>query len=145
MHNQHLNAGRHPRTGGKPSVSSLPDRIKSRVVRNDGCWIWIGYTENGYGRSTNGFLHREVYELLVDTIPEGLVLDHLCRVRNCLNPEHLEPVTRRENTQRGERAQKKTCKRGHPLNEAYVTRDGHRSCRACNRMRSRNLNWKREQ
>jgi HNH endonuclease len=141
MRNKHLDAGLHSKTG-RGSIGALPDRIKKRIVRQHGCWVWTGYTENGYARSSNGFVHREVYQLLVGPVPSGLVLDHICRVRNCLNPKHLEPVTQLENVRRGARAQQIVCKRGHPLSEAYVTKNGHRSCRACNRMRSRDLNWR---
>lgn len=70
------------------------------------CWLWSGALHNGYG----GFfadgqrwrVHRWSYEFLVGPIPEGLHLDHLCRVRHCVNPAHLEPVTNQENIRRGE-------------------------------------------
>jgi hypothetical protein len=71
-----------------------------------GCWLWTASTDpKGYAqfdfrtRNTRG--HRFVYEALVGRIPEGLDLDHLCRVRRCVNPAHLEPVTRAENLRRG--------------------------------------------
>lgn len=78
-------------------------------VPESGCWIWTGeLNRNGYGRvwrlGRRVMAHRAMYELLVGPIPEGLVLDHLCRVRCCVNPKHLEPVTVRENTIRGEAA-----------------------------------------
>lgn len=71
-----------------------------------GCWIWTGSVEGkGYGHPTIAGkkhpAHRLAYELLVGPVPEGLHLDHLCRVRRCVNPEHLEPVTSRENSLRG--------------------------------------------
>lgn len=71
------------------------------------CWIWIGYRHptSGYGRHRNRQAHRVVYEKLVGPIPEGLVLDHLCRVRECVNPDHMDPVTDRENLRRGEQGQ----------------------------------------
>lgn len=74
---------------------------------NTGCWLYVGIWDsaNGYGKiSWNGrhmMLHRVVYELIVGPIPDGRVLDHKCRVRACCNPDHLEPVTVRENTLRG--------------------------------------------
>jgi hypothetical protein len=126
-------------------MTSLPSRIEQQIERltECGCWVWMGYTENGYARSTNGFVHREVYSLLVGPIPDGLVLDHLCRVRCCLNPDHLEPVTFLENVRRGERAQKKFCKRGHSLADARIdAKTGNRSCRECYRLRASNLNWR---
>lgn len=72
----------------------------------DECWLWTGaITGRGYGnflfKPGNRQAHRVAYELLVGPIPEGLVLDHLCRVRACVNPAHVEPVTQRENTLRG--------------------------------------------
>ncbi len=75
----------------------------------DGCWRWTGsVTPQGYGMfafSDEGKrAHRVMYELLVGPIPEGLTLDHLCRVRHCVNPEHLEPVTLAENVRRGWRS-----------------------------------------
>jgi hypothetical protein len=70
------------------------------------CWIWqLDHSYDGYGRKWLGsrrvHAHRWTYEQHVGPIPEGLQLDHLCRVRNCVNPDHLEPVTPRENTRRG--------------------------------------------
>jgi HNH endonuclease len=69
------------------------------------CWLWTAATNYGYGvfridrRSI--YAHRYAYELLVGPIPDGLQLDHLCRVPPCVNPTHLEPVTHRENILRG--------------------------------------------
>lgn len=72
-----------------------------------GCWLWTGSTANGYGQARVGGktvrAHRASYELLVGPIPEGLTLDHLCHVKNCVRPEHLEPVTAAENTRRAHR------------------------------------------
>lgn len=115
-----------------------------------GCWLWGGFTEpKGYGRFQVGgaarLAHRISYELHVGPIPDGLVLDHLCRVRNCVNPEHLEPVTSRENTLRGEtpaaaNVTKTHCLRGHEFTaeNTRATLKGGRSCRACERWRYHN-------
>jgi hypothetical protein len=66
------------------------------------CWIWQRrVNEKGYGHGNNGLAHRAYYEALHGKLPVGLVLDHLCRVRACVNPDHLEPVTNAENIQRG--------------------------------------------
>lgn len=96
----------------------------------DDCWIWTGHhASNGYGmfcvsheRKVHTLLaHRAAYELLVGPIPASLQMDHLCRVRDCVNPAHLEPVTRRENQRRGagfvaDLMARTHCKRaGHPL------------------------------
>lgn len=111
------------------------------------CWVWTGYIgrPDGYGRLTiagTGFLtHRLSYTFRVGPIPVGLTLDHLCRNRACLRPDHLEPVTLTENTLRGvgptaERARKTVCVRGHDLMDAknvYVEKRGYRHCRTCHR------------
>lgn len=78
------------------------------VVDENGCWIWQGYlTPAGYGRAhMDGNMrpaHRVVYTHLVAPVPRELVLDHLCRVRACVNPDHMEPVTNAENLRRGSR------------------------------------------
>lgn len=118
--------------------------------RSDGCWLWTGSkNRGGYGTITvNGHtraVHRVAYELLVGPIPDGLQLDHLCRVRHCVNPAHLEPVTQRENILRGQglaaaNAAKTHCLRGHPFDgsNTYVWR-GKRFCRACNREHQRKV------
>ncbi len=121
--------------------------LAAHVRKTEGCWEWIGYDgPNGYGRvklvGRNILAHRAVYEALVGTIPEGAELDHLCRNRRCVNPAHLEPVTRRVNVLRGVapaavNAKKTHCIRGHeytPENtRAGINRAGHptRACRTC--------------
>ena len=105
----------------------------------DGCLLWRGNTnDQGYGRfSVEGRsvpAHRWAYEHFVGPIPEGMEPDHLCRVRNCVNHEHIEPVTHRENSQRAAYAQA-TCKRGHELPAPGA--NGRRVCRACANERSR--------
>jgi len=91
--------------------------------------------------------HRYSYEAFVGPIPEGLTLDHLCRVRNCVNPEHLEPVSLKENLLRGDsspahNARKTHCMRGHALSgdNLYINPGtGYRACRTCLRERARKL------
>jgi hypothetical protein len=110
---------------------------------NSGCWLWTavvsndGYGQFGVGNRATGFrmakAHRVSYELFVGPIPEGLQLDHLCRVRCCVNPRHLEPVNNRENALRGTRL-KQHCPKGHEYSGAnlYVNPNtGHRFCKQC--------------
>lgn len=89
------------------------ERFWAKVDRRDGgdCWPWLGTTTStGYGlfgvprEDRTVGAHRYAYELVVGPIPTGLELDHLCRVRNCVNPAHLEPVTHAENLRRGREA-----------------------------------------
>lgn len=119
------------------------------VEITDACWLWRGaLTHDGYGRFRPGgpgrraaMAHRWLYELCVSPVPEGLQLDHLCRVRHCVNPDHLEPVTSRENKLRGiivfsKRALKTHCPKGHPYSGTNVryTPDGKsRYCLQCKR------------
>jgi hypothetical protein len=125
-------------------------RFWKRVARTDACWLWTGATTGyGYGQFYLGLgqrrvrAHRFSYELLVGPIPDGLVLDHLCRVRLCVNPAHLEPVTQRENILRGEgtsahHARQTHCKRGHEFTpENTYVRRGMRTCRQCHRAKIR--------
>lgn len=73
-----------------------------KVNPTTGCWIWqLGTNRNKYGLISNQIAHRMIYEKYKGVIPDGLILDHLCRVTLCVNPDHLEPVTEAINTQRG--------------------------------------------
>lgn len=118
--------------------------ILPRVAFSDeGCWLWTGNTnDQGYGlllwNERSQRAHRLMYEIMVGPIPEGLVLDHLCRVRNCVRPDHLDPVTQGENTRRGMgfvgvNFRRTVCANGHPFDEAntYICPNGWRRCRRC--------------
>ncbi len=105
----------------------------------DGCILWRGNTnDQGYGRfSVDGKsvpAHRWAYEHFVGSLEDGMEPDHLCRVRNCVNHEHLEPVTHRENSQRAAYTQA-TCKLGHVLPDPDPS--GRRVCRPCANERNR--------
>lgn len=115
-----------------------------------GCMLWLAYTDpDGYGRfrvgGTAGEMrraHRVSYTLAYGPIPEGLTLDHLCRVRHCIAPEHLEAVTNAENVRRGRlndwQRVKTHCPRGHAYTEENTSWwKGRRSCRTCHRERAR--------
>jgi hypothetical protein len=124
------------------------------------CWPYPGCINKhtGYGKTWDRRLwrssdaHRVAYELLVGPVPDGLVLDHLCRNRACCNPAHLEPVTMRENLRRGvspsaQQARQTHCFRGHPLsgdNLVWVARGRKRGCKECRRFNSRREYFRRE-
>jgi hypothetical protein len=87
-------------------MKTTEERFWEKVNKTETCWLWTAAkTWDGYGRfklnKTHVLSHRFAYELLKEKIPNGLQLDHLCKVRDCLNPDHLEPVTSQENTKRG--------------------------------------------
>ncbi len=119
------------------------DSIWENVIVTDGCWQWTGNVlANGYGlfsrQSHARSAHRWFYQLLVGPVPDGLVLDHLCRNRSCVNPAHLEPVTCKENVLRGigpsaRNAAKTRCSRGHEytLATTRIKADGDRDCKVC--------------
>lgn len=119
---------------------------------NSGCLLWLGaMNQFGYGRARlNGkrmVAHRVAYILSREPVPDDLELDHLCRVRCCINPAHLEPVTKRVNGLRGhagvksgaQQRAKSHCPHGHPYagDNLFVTNEGHRECRTCMRARDR--------
>lgn len=138
------------------AVQDTQDRITQNVeVDSKGCWIWQlkSKDRSGYGRIKLNYktlmAHRVSYEAFVGEIPTGLQIDHLCRVTSCVNPEHLEPVTAKENLHRSSLkalwAKKKLithCPKGHEYSEqnTFVKKNrwGNdcRNCRACHRERN---------
>ena len=139
---------------GTPHGLTIEQRFMRWVLKDSasGCWLWTGAKQVkwGYGvfgpvfgRSAVG-AHRVSYELFVGEIPHGKHLDHLCRTPACVNPEHLEPVSPRENLLRGigfaaVNAAKVVCISGHPFDEKNT---GHyraraRACKECNRLKQR--------
>lgn len=128
----------------------LIESFWKKVEKTEGCWNWLGWkNRQGYGLMRKGpvryIAHRISYEIHKGEIPKGLIMDHLCRNCSCVNPDHLEAVTVKENTMRGNapsaaNARKTHCIRGHEFNEentrVYPGKYGpHRACRACSRIR----------
>ncbi|WP_422744277.1 HNH endonuclease signature motif containing protein [Micromonospora sp. WMMD754] len=133
---------------GKPVP--VRDRLMAKVqIADNGCWNFTGAHSATYGQiwwnRRQWLAHRVSYAIHVGPIPEGKQIDHKCRNRSCVNPDHLEPVTAWENANRagmpaGTRQRSKThCPEGHPYDEAntyVVPKSGHRQCRTCNKRRS---------
>lgn len=119
-----------------------------------GCWIWLGaLTDLGYGNLRYGPrkmwsapAHVISYELFIGPVPDGKELDHRCRMRCCVNPNHVEPVTHRMNMERGINATKTHCKHGHEFTEDNILWlkgpfGKRRQCRTCANIR--NMNYRR--
>lgn len=127
---------------------SNSERFWAKVEKTDTCWLWRGQISRskeqgsgGYGRFSCGGRNVSAHRYAYGPVPAGLVLDHLCRVRHCVNPAHMEPVTNTENVRRGIsptaiNARKTRCYRGHALTNVYSYR-GYRLCRQCRREDSR--------
>lgn len=131
--------------GARRVFPSLTDRFWRQVTEGPGdCWLWTGdRTDDGYGlfsvHPARLGAHRWAYSLMRAEIPNGLDLDHLCRVTSCVNPWHLEPVTREENIRRA--LLRGTCEKGHSMADAILRKRAGRiarSCRPCTRDRQRN-------
>lgn len=132
---------------GDPLGESFPwpGRFWRKVVRTESCWLWTGATgPDGYGRSSDDsgairLAHRIAYVLSIGPIPDDRPhLDHLCRIRRCVRPDHLEPVTQRVNNQRA--STKDFCLRRHSLTDPanlYHRPNRPPECRECVRIRAR--------
>lgn len=128
-------------------------RFWSKVDKTDTCWNWTSTISNGYGamtlrigdnRSRQFTAHRIAYEWLRHPIPNGMVVDHICRNTRCVNPSHLEVVTHVVNTMRGispfaTKARQTHCHKGHEFTpeNTYVASNGTRHCNECRRLRQR--------
>lgn len=117
-------------------IDHLPLRIQEKIHDTGDCWLWTGALRGGgypgvrwQGRLVGA--HHVVYELIHGALPDGLELDHLCRVRRCVRPDHLEAVTRSENHRRI--PLRTHCRNGHLLqgHNLYLDPGGGRRCRTC--------------
>jgi hypothetical protein len=133
----------------RPTVTA-EDRFWPKVDRRgeDECWPWLASRyRNGYGQFEGAGAHRFAYELARGPIPDGLVIDHTCGQKFCVNPRHLEAVTVATNTRRGYTkniagthrralmAERTHCSNDHELTaeNVYVTKQGWRQCKSCRR------------
>lgn len=151
----HNNLHEHPEVNNCSAISlalhsldELPERLRIKVrieacpvsgLAGD-CWVCDGATRDGYARFRKRTAHRISYQTLVGPIPEGFHLDHLCKVRRCINPSHLEPVTPAENLRRSPTvstlaALRTCCPKGHPYDAKNCY--GARICRTCTRTTQR--------
>ena len=131
------------------ATPTIEERFWGKVAKTETCWLWTGAKARGYGRfcikGRKAYAHRVAYELLVGPIPARLTLDHLCRVRACIKPEHLEPITMRDNILRGvgiaaQESRRTHCPRGHPydlFNTYLFPGRLHRRCRQCSTKRNK--------
>jgi hypothetical protein len=139
-------------------VARTPEeRFWPKVQKGDGCWLWLAARlANGYGVFSYGgrpvYAHRFVYELTFGPLPEGTEIDHLCRNRWCVRPDHLEAVPHVENVRRGIgsgwqiNAVKTHCPHGHEYTPANTyTYRGSRLCRACHLAHSRRSYQRRKE
>lgn len=157
MHDKRIR--RHGDPNATPRFTRNPaDRFWKSVAKGsrESCWIWQAkINNNGYGifrtgsgaakTSVHHIAHRYAYELVIGPIPAGLQIDHLCRVRACVNPHHMEPVTPGENTRRAWPARKRYCFYNHEFTEANTYRQPgtrRRSCLRCRQLRARGMHPK---
>lgn len=134
------------------------ERFWAKVNKTETCWLWTGYCDKGYGRFNPGGRSAPVkayvwaWEQVNGPRASGMELDHLCRVTQCVRPDHLELVTHRENLLRSRGLAAKAaaathCPSGHPYDEAntYVSPRGHRLCRTCRKAKMDRLNDQRRE
>ena len=134
----------------RPIPEAVQQRAVNSFVLDPGTWCHIstysvashGYAQIGWfdrdlGRNVGTTAHRAAYTARYGVIPDGMTVDHICREKRCVNPAHLRVLSNVANAADNGNARKTHCLRGHPFDEAntYVSRLGHRYCRACKRYR----------
>lgn len=143
----HYNRLRKTGTTSARRTPTTAERFWAKVDKTSTCWLWTGHRAE-YGHATfkldgrNTSAYRYAWEQLRGPIPDSLVLDHICRIPWCVNPDHLEPVTNGENVLRGigpgaVNKRKTHCKRGHEFagDNLRITPAGYRNCRECERQK----------
>ena len=133
-----------------PKPRNPIDRFEEKFIPepNTGCWLWVAASKvSGYGvfqfEGKGMGAHRAACKLFRGPVPDDMQVDHLCRTRSCVNPDHLEVVTAKENTRRSRQANGVLlfCKRGHrrddPANVYIHPKRGTRHCKACNKLRQK--------
>jgi HNH endonuclease len=155
-----------PLAGGPARDVPWADRFWAKVDAEGDCWEWMGTRKkNGYGTFgpppglSTRHVHRLAYEYLVGPIPDGLVIDHLCRVRHCVNPDHMEATTQSVNILRGagpalapyrdysQRVKQPACRNGHLYteNNTWHSKRGARVCKTCHKAAMARWHAKRQQ
>lgn len=132
----------------------IKERILEKILVNDkGCWVWQGaiykkkystYSQIRTSKTKTRKAHQVSYEVFVGEIPNGTELDHLCKNKLCVNPQHLEPVTHLENMKRGYWNTKNKCINGHLYRgNTYINIRGHRECKICRKLRMKKFKTKK--
>lgn len=133
-----------------PTTPPIERFFRLTRINANSCWDWLGSQSNGYGQfilqgrpKVRIAPYRFIWEWINGPMPDGLEPDHTCNNRNCVNPQHVEPVTHSENQRRayqrgrktGKRARPTHCKQGHEYTPENVLRERPLQCRECNRIR----------
>ena len=158
IHPHHSKTSRCRVCANRSRTRPAEDRFWHSVdpCRTDNCWLWLAAkVTHGYGSFFNGQFNIRAHTFLIGRAPAGLEWDHICRVHNCVNPDHLEAVTHLENVRRGiagtvngARLRNRTaCIHGHLFSEAitHLTKQGWRVCRICQAVGQRNRRIARQQ
>lgn len=136
------------------TIDKIVNYLNRTIKTEKGCWVWQGAKSPDRHARVNinsqaYYLHRVIFKAVGNRLDKSLELDHLCREPSCVNPKHLEQVTHRVNSERGEAGthlkNKTHCPQGHPYSgdNLYVFPSGGRSCRTCTRVSGRKHDLKR--